>query len=294
MTRRRGRRGFALLAGGLLLLVASQLLSTRVGARVVHQATSPYGDIRVVERYDGLRSLYTGEGRARQSALYPDRPLHLESAYTRTAMIGPALAPPGGHILFVGLGGGAMPMFTRRVRPSARIEVVEIDPAIVEVAQEWFGFRPDERLEVHVDDGRAYIERSPPGTYDLIVLDAFSDDEIPITLATREFLEAVRAALAPDGIVVSNLWGSNARYPAMLATYAAVFEHRQLVRVRRGTQRILVASSNRPLEPDSLVAAAARFTREGGLPFDLVPLVRRGSEAWPNPSAPVLEDRDRA
>lgn len=293
MTQSRSRRNLALLAGGILLLVVSQQLSTRLVAKVIHQAASPFGDIRIVERHDGLRSLYTGEGRARQSAVYPGRPLHLESAYTRVAMIGPALTPPGSRILFVGLGGGAMPMFTRKVRPSAHIEVVEIDPAIVDVAREWFGFQPDDRLVVHVDDGRSYIERSPPGTYDLIVLDAFSDDEIPLALATREFLEAVRTALAPGGIVVSNLWGSNARYPAMLATYAAAFEHRLLVRVRPGTQRILVASADRPLDPDSLVIAAERFTREGGLPFDLDPLVQRGREAWPNPSAPVLTDSAR-
>ncbi len=93
--------------------------------------------MRVVED-GGLRTLYTGAGRARQSVVRPGDPRHLALPYTRVATIGLALVAPDAHILYVGLGGGAMPMHARSVLPRASIDVVELDPLIIEVAQQVF------------------------------------------------------------------------------------------------------------------------------------------------------------
>ncbi|MEX0980400.1 MAG: fused MFS/spermidine synthase, partial [Gemmatimonadota bacterium] len=179
-----------ILLAGLAAALVFLFLAGRT--TVVFESDSDFGTVRVTERSDGLRTLYIGGGRARQSAIYPGRPMHLELGYTRVGMVGLALVPPDGRILFVGLGGGAMPMYARQVLPKARIDVVEINPVVVDVAERYFGFEPDERMTVHTDDGRAFIEGAPPGSWDLVVLDAFSDSEIPLSLATRQFLEAVR------------------------------------------------------------------------------------------------------
>lgn len=56
-------------------------------------------------------------------------------------------------VLLVGLGGGGLPQFLRDFVPGARVEVVEQDPAVLEVAQGWFGFTPDDRLTVTLGDG---------------------------------------------------------------------------------------------------------------------------------------------
>lgn len=277
-------------------LAVALLLAWRLAApdtpRVLFDAESHFGRVRVVERADGLRALYIGAGRARQSAVHPGRPDHLESAYTRVATIGLALAPAEARILYVGLGGGAMPMYARHVVPQATIDVVEIDPLIVDVAHEYFGFVSDERMRVHIGDGRVFIQDSAPGAYDLIVLDAFSDDEIPYSLATREFLEEVRAGLAPEGVVVSNLWSTNPLYDRMLATYAAVFPDVRLVRVGRGIQRILVARGRgERLDAEVLVRAARQLGQRSDLGFDLGTLVREGYTGRPSSTAPALHDR---
>lgn len=252
--------------------------------------------MRVVEESDGLRALVTGSGNARQSAIYPGRPRHLELAYTRVAMVGLALAAPDARILFVGLGGGAMPMYTRQVLPRARIEVVEIDPVIVRVAQSHFGFRPDSLLRVHTGDGRAFIEGAPPATYDLIVLDAFSDDAIPPSLATVEFLRAVRERLAPGGVVVSNLWSGNPLYGRMVATYRAVFRQVDLVRVPGREQRILVAGTGpAPLGRDELARRARALEERVELGFTLAGVVERGWEsAGGAPEGAPLRDEEGA
>lgn len=56
-------------------------------------------------------------------------------------------------MLLVGLGGGALAQFLRDFVPNITVEVVELDPAVLEVATEWFGFRPDDRLTVTIGDG---------------------------------------------------------------------------------------------------------------------------------------------
>ncbi len=279
------------MVAALCLVLALGYWVSSVRSRVVFEGESDFGRVWVVERADGLRSLNMGDGRARQSAIYPGRPTHLEIAYTRVATVGLALTPPDGRILFVGLGGGAMPMYARQMLPNAYIEAVEIDPLIVDVAIRYFGFRPDSQLVVHTDDGRAFIEQAPPGSYDLIVLDAFSDDYIPFALTTREFLEAVRARLTPAGVVVSNLWTASGEYAPMLATYAAVFDQVHLIHVGRGTQRILVAGSNlRPLDRSALVEASRMLARRVDLGFDLPTLVERRYERPPEANAQTLED----
>lgn len=56
-------------------------------------------------------------------------------------------------VLLVGLGGGGLPQFLRDYVHGVKIEVVELDPSVLQVAKEWFGFRPDERLIVTIGDG---------------------------------------------------------------------------------------------------------------------------------------------
>jgi spermidine synthase len=274
----------------LLLVLAYAALVVRT--RVLFEGESQFGRVRVTERADGLRSLYIGAGRAIQTSLYPGRPLQLVAPYTQVAMIGPAFAAPGGRILFVGLGGGAMPTWTRQALPDAVIDVVEIDPLVIDVATSYFGFRPDDRLRVHAGDGRAYIEGAAPATWEVIVLAAFSDDEVPFALTTSEFLVSVRSRLAAEGVVVSNLWTASPAYASMLATYSAVFDQVALIRVTGRPQVILVAAAAaRPLDKSALLQAARRLPQQDAAGFDLSALVAAGYDTLPaQQRAPVLHD----
>lgn len=256
--------------------------------RVLFDSTGDFGRVRVTENAAGLRTLYTGEGRARQSVIRPGDPLHLELPYTRVATIGLALIPPDARILYVGLGGGAMPMHAHRVLPRASIDVVEIDPLIVDLAQSYFGFRPDSLLRVHTADGRAFIEGAAPETWDLIVLDAFSDDAIPHALATREFLATVHSRLALSGIVLSNLWTANDAYSSMLATYRSVFTDVHLLHIPDRRQAILItARAPRTITRDTLLVAARAA---GRLNQDLEEIVRGGYEQSFEDDASILVD----
>ncbi len=84
-------------------------------------------------------------------------------------------------VLLVGLGGGGLPQFVHDFVPCARVEVVELDPAVLEVAQTWFGFQTDERLNVRLGDGLEHIktlESEGERRLDLVILNLF-DSKAP-------------------------------------------------------------------------------------------------------------------
>lgn len=272
-----------------LAVVVALVVQTRPVVRF--ESEGRFGTVRVQERSDGLVELLFDSGPGRQSAVYPGFPRRLVLPYSRVAMIGPALVPPDARMLFVGLGGGAMPTFVRLTHPWASIDVAEIDPLVVEVARDWFGFRSDGSLRVHVLDGRAFIEGAPPASWDLVVLDAFSADGIPRALTTRAFLEAVRRALAPGGVVVSNLHTAAPEYEAMVATYVAVFDEVAELDVPARRQRILVAAGTEvPLDRAALAEAARAWAERVESDVDLPAYVADGYRRPEPGGAPVLED----
>uniref|UniRef100_A0A4W5NUF5 eEF1A lysine and N-terminal methyltransferase n=1 Tax=Hucho hucho TaxID=62062 RepID=A0A4W5NUF5_9TELE len=117
-------------------------------------------------------------------------------------------------VLLVGLGGGGLPQFLRDFVPGARVEVVELDPAVLEVAQGWFGFTPDDRLTVTLGDGLERInniEREGGHQYDVIMFDVDSKDPSlgmscpPPAFVETAFLERVGKLLTPRGVFMLNL-----------------------------------------------------------------------------------------
>jgi len=151
-------------------------------------------------------------------------------------------------------------------------------PAKVEAARKFFTFREDATLHAYVDDGRRFIEncREP---YDVIFLDAFGSDSIPYHLATREFLQAVRAAVSPKGVVLANVWSSNSNplYESMVHTYQDVFEGLYIIDVFGAGNRILVALPRKEeIKPEEFVEKARAVSRQRNFPFDMGESVGQG------------------
>ena len=249
--------------------------------RLIHEGKSPFGPIFVTENLgSGLRTLYFELNGARQSAVKLGDPNHLELPYARYAVAALAFArPQPERMLVVGLGGGSLPMFLRQRYPEAVIDVAEINPGVVEVATKFLGFREDARMHAHVVDGRAYIEKAAAGTYDAIFLDAFGAYEVPRSLVTAEFLNAVHRAVRRDGVVVGNVWGPthNRIYGPMMRTYETVFEQIYLLEVNGSVNRIAMALPRKEFANAVIVAGrVSRIARERRHPFDMAALVRQG------------------
>ncbi len=116
----------------------------------------------------------------------------------------PTLA--GGRIAVIGLGTGAMACHGQ---PGQEWTFYEIDPGIADVARDdrYFTYLRDcpPVSDVVLGDGRLTLQRAPAAHYELIVLDAFSSDAIPVHLLTREALALYLSKLAPDGTILAHI-----------------------------------------------------------------------------------------
>lgn len=275
----------------LIVLVAL----ARADETVLYEKVSAYNRIVVTEE-NGLRILRFGRNGVRQSAVKPGNPDFLALPYAQVVLVGLALSAESRRFLVVGLGGGTLPMFLRKYYPNATIDAVDIDPDVIDVARRFFGFREDVRMQAHVRDGRQFIEelRQP---YDVIFLDAFGPDSIPERLTTQEFLQAVRRAVTPGGIVVGNIWGRSANplYDSMVRTYQAVFEELVVLNVREASNKILLALPRKqPLTRDDVLQLARKLSAAKRFPFDLAVPVQFGFRNAPAKTQHerVLRDRD--
>jgi spermidine synthase len=245
---------------------------------VLHESRSAYNTLIVTEELPNVRALRFEAGGAYQSLVRLDDPRDLMLPYTRAAMTSLALVEAPGRILLVGLGGGAMPRFLRATFPVATIDVVEIDPRVIEVARDFFDFRVDERLRTHAADGREFVERAGDG-YDLIFLDAYGAFDVPPHLTTLEFLQSVRRRLNRNGVVAANVWESDSHplFEAMLRTCSAAFEQLCVLTVPQGCNRIVLAraASSMSIEQE-LVSRSASSAARLRLPFQLTPFLEHG------------------
>ncbi len=217
----------ALLIALLLSALALPALAAK-DPRVVYTKRSLYRNIIVSDEGDRLCMAFrlrTGQVNSLQSCMLKADHDTLVFDYSKSVMVGLLSTPLPKRILVLGLGGGSIPRVYAKLYPKATIDVVEIDPAVVQVAAEWFDFKASANVKVHVKDGRQFVKQAGvfKQSWDLIVLDAFNGDYIPEHMMTREFLEECKAILTPNGTLVANTFSSSRLYASESATYAAVF-----------------------------------------------------------------------
>ncbi|XP_030289322.1 eEF1A lysine and N-terminal methyltransferase isoform X2 [Sparus aurata] len=155
-------------------------------------------------------------------------------------------------VLLVGLGGGGLPQFLRDFVPNVTVEVVELDPVVMEVAKEWFGFRPDDRLTVTLGDGLERIcalEKEGGRLFDAIMFDVDNKDSSlgmscpPAAFVETPILQKVSSLLTPRGVFILNL---ACRNPAMrkstLERVSAVFPNILSKKIEEEINEILLCS----------------------------------------------------
>jgi spermidine synthase len=132
----------SLLCAALFVLVALAA-PAGVDRTVLYDKPSLFGSIIVPEEENGLRVLRFEQYGARQSVAKSGDPAYLGLPYAKVVFVGLALCEEPRRVLVVGLGGSTLPMFLRRHYPNAAIDAVDIDPEVVRVAKQFFGFRED-------------------------------------------------------------------------------------------------------------------------------------------------------
>jgi hypothetical protein len=187
-----------LCAGGLV--VACLLTPVTVGDVVSSQRTF-FGRYRVVDEAGGLRSLYHGttlHGRESLAVRTSDP----GSYYRPPAEVFKALrgGTPALRVGVIGLGAGSMAVY---VEPGDSWTFFEIDPAVERIARRYFTYlaRCGGRCQVVLGDARRSLTERRRHEFDVIVLDAFTSDAIPVHLLTREALDVYLDNLAGGGIL---------------------------------------------------------------------------------------------
>ena len=168
----------------------------------VLRRNSNFGMLQVFETFAGGRRYYlndyltqnTYDPEAKQSVSLFTYGLHgLAGVYTEQIK----------DVLCIGMGVGIVPM--QFAREGAAVDVVEINGAVVDVAQAHFDLEPA-KLNLTIGDGRQFVNAATK-QYDAIILDAFLGDSSPSHLMTQEAFAAMRRVLRPGGVLVINSFG---------------------------------------------------------------------------------------
>jgi spermidine synthase len=139
-----------------------------------------------------------------QSCMDLRQPDALKLDYTRTMMGFLLFVPEPANIAMVGLGGGSLTKFCYRHLPMTRIQVVEINPHVIALRDEFQVPPDDKRLCVILGDGAEFI-RSRPERFDVLMIDGYDDQGLPRSLSSQRFYADCREMLTPGGILVANL-----------------------------------------------------------------------------------------
>lgn len=198
----------------LLACLAVFLFAPQPHAGVVHETTSAYHHIQVVDQR-GRRTLsFDGSEETRMSLF---NPLQGHFEYVEYFFTPWLWNTNISNVLMLGLGGGSIQRLYEAYCPSVSIDTVEVDAAVKRVAEQYFKFETGPRQRVFVQDGRMFLRRSN-ARYDAIILDAYTrgryGSAIPHHLATKEFFTLAHEHLTDDGVLAYNVIGTLNGYRA--------------------------------------------------------------------------------
>jgi len=191
----------------ITLLVVSVITQGAVSfssPNVIIEKETPYSNLRVVDEND-FRTLYLNG--AIHSSMDLDEPNKLVLDYTKSFHLAELFNPDFERVLFIGGGGFSGPKNFLATYPNILVDVVEIDPDVIDIAEKYFALPDDPRLQVFNDDARQFLVNNDE-KYDVIILDAYSRFNIPFHLMTIEYYQLLFDKLSLRGVIVSNFIGT--------------------------------------------------------------------------------------
>ena len=269
------KRGYIRVAICTVLFIAFCVTGTVLGfafweKSLTYEGESVYNYLQVKED-EKQASLSTNVLFGVQSIYMKDG--GLSGLYYDTAMAAPLMSDGGDvtekNMLVLGMGTGTYAKQCRAFFPGIKVEGVEIDDKITDLAHKYFDLDSD--IKVTTYDGRAFLNslkganRKGPDSavkYDVIMVDAYQDITIPFQMSSVEFFTLVKESLAPGGVMVVNMnmhsdkEGSINEY--LCDTIASVFGNVYTVKVDGTTNRELFASELTGM-PDRLYSSSQKL-----------------------------------
>lgn len=245
---------------------------------ILHEEVSEYSKIRVRGKDSRRHLLFVSESGKEQlqSSIDLDNPGILQVAYTRTLFASLLFRSPQNRMLIIGLGGGGMIRFADHHFPeTTQIEAVEIDPAVVRIAAEYFGTRQSARVTIHTEDAFVFLKQQQASLYDAIYMDAFlrpsvdsETDSKTARLKTVAFLETISNQLVEDGVLACNLIAYRKSTRGDIEALREVFPTVKTIAVA-GTANLAVIAGKKKLElsENQWIAIAKDLEKSIALPF---------------------------
>ena len=227
----------------LFIALVSLSFSSLLEAKTIHKERSIYRNVVITEKKN-IRCMKFETRRKRtsnQACINLKDKDELVFEYAHSVMVGLTFNPNPKRILVVGLGGGTLPNVFKQLLPDTEVVSIEIDPAVVKLAKEYFDYEETDKIKTKIMDGRVFIKRAikKQDYYDWIILDAFNGDYIPEHLLTFEFLTEVKNLLTPGGLVSANTFNSSKLYDYESVTYQKVFNELQIVKSPTKGNRVI-------------------------------------------------------
>lgn len=225
-----GSQGLAWRAAAIAVLLATVLTAVwRIQEAlrlVVDIRRNFYGVLRVREYNAGdpeARERVLLHGRIMHGQQIMGRPRQPTSYYAENSGIGlllRALDDRPIEVGAIGLGAGTIATYGK---PGDRYRFYEINPAVVDDARRYFSFLADSpaAVDVEIGDGRLRLQADAGRRYDVLVVDAFSGDSIPVHLLTREAVQLYLQRLKPDGVLALHISNSHLDLKPVVAGIAA-------------------------------------------------------------------------
>lgn len=234
-------RGFAVVVAVAAVVAGAWLVIGR--ERVVHEERSAFQVLRVVEA-GGRRCLRFGDGdRAlNQSCRSLEQPERVELDYARGIVASTlSLQPRPRRVLVIGLGGASIVNALLAEWPDLHLDAVELDPRVIDLAEQHFAFRRTETVRGFGQDGALFVREAVKRgeRYDVVILDACDDTGMPPALFTPDFLSQVRTLLGAEGAFLANTFPKAKSAPVELAAVRQVFGG--VTEARVGPNRLLLA-----------------------------------------------------
>lgn len=285
-----GRR-FALVALVPAALFALPPGAVKASDGLLFERESRYQFVQVVQE-GGVRRLYLNEGLAIHSEWRPATVL-TGNEWDMFLAVPPLLARPVERVAILGNAGGTTARAYGVFYPRARIDGVELDPAVTEAGRRFLGLDSNPRLRVITADARPFLDHTD-ARYDVIAIDAYRQPYVPFYLATQEFFRLVRAHLRPGGIVALNVAGvpgDDRLVRGVSGTLATVFPS---VRVWPALRlNSLVLGFTAPVDTRRLAAAPVRLRPLTRLLGVQMRPVGPSNDPWTDDRAPVEWVTDR-
>lgn len=204
--------------------------------------TTDYYCVRIVaddpadpEARDNGRSLWLDQ--LRHAHVDLDDPLYFDIRYMRLFADAIDAMPDGPiRVLHVGGGGFSLPRYINEVRPGSEHVVLELDEALIAIAEAELGLVVNESIEIRTGDARVHLRDLAADSFDLIVGDAYGGVAVPWHLTTTEVVAEFDRMLAPDGLFIMNLidGGENNFARAQLATLHQHFDQSAVIKPADG------------------------------------------------------------